>query len=761
MPVLLKNTGTDAGATKTGRVSVDSLPYLAGEARSHGETTERALRIMRVLCAVLMLTAAGSLPAMAQDSQSRELERVEIEAPRQRTPPRTPRSDESDRYDDSVPWDPSAADSDRRAGETGAGLDSIMPSLSVVTEKSAISMSSESLPSQVNVLTRQEIERLDVRNFTDLFKKIPGMRSNSYGQGEIGHEIQIRGNAGSHGKDTAVFVDGVPQNYPCTPIAQSDISWLAPEMIDRIEVIKGPFSALYGNFAQAGVINITTKNSEPSPSIDISGASYGGFRAIPIISWDSWYPTPFLVNEYQTIDGYRDNSQIKRFSTFNKGTVPVWNGNLSLSFNYYRSDWGRPGYISLSQVRKRIIPRTYAIDSADGGDQRRWSLALNFTPTAMESGLYLTLFLNHYGFNNFSTSIGSAQTLSHGDRIFYGGRVFYNFVFGDFASLAAGVESRHDNGGVQNFTCVNRQRTSVTKDYGLDLVNRSWFVQAEVKPSETLKFVGGLRGDYFGNNVENRKKPANSGTGYPSIVSPKLGLVITPVKNVNIFGNKGLGFRSPSHEEVSPTSASGKKNFSLEVAKTDSWDVGLNAVLFNCIYLALDYYQTEMEKEVRTVDNQPINIGDSHREGYEVEGRFYASKQINLFANYGWVDAKVKNPASAGQDRVTFVSEHIVKGGIECSFDLFQDIKVQGDIYYEYLSGPPLYFGSNPIAQYAPDFDAYNFRLATEGRHWGLFVAARYQPREYSSDIVTVRDNEFAFCPLPKWDLSGGLDYTF
>ncbi len=722
---------------------------------NRGKTTEKAFRVVGTLCVILALTAFPDLLAFAQDSSSRQLERVEVEPSTPRTPPRALRSDEGAGYRDPLP-DDAAFDAESRRGESAAG--SVMPSLSVVTGKSDLSMTSVALPSLVNVVPRPEIERLDVKNYSDLFKKVPGMRSNSYGQGEIGHEIQIRGNAGSHGKDVCVYIDGAPQNFPCPTTAQSDFSWLAPEMIERIEVIKGPFSALYGNFAQAGVINIITKNSDPSPSLALSGGSFGNFRGVGIISADSWYPTPFLVNEYQTIHGYRDNSQIKRFSTFNKGTIPLCGGNLSLRFNYYSSDWGRPGYISLDLVKRGIISRRFAISTVDGGNQGRWSVVFNYAPVDMGEGLYATLFVDHYTFNNYSTNMGaSTQSHTHGDRTFWGGRVFYNLVFGDVASAAVGVESRYDSGVAQRFQCVKRNRISTQRDYGLGLLNRSWFVQAQLKPTETLKFVGGLRGDYFENDIENRTNPANSGKGYPSIISPKLGLVITPVKNVNIFGNKGLGFRSPTAEEMSPTS--GRKNFELEVAKTDSWDMGFNATLFNCIYLAVDYYQTEMENEVATVDNQPINIGNSMRKGYEVEGTFYASKQINLFASYGWVDAKVKNPNNPGQTQVTFVSEHIIKGGLEFTFDLTRETKLMGDAYYEYLSGVPLYFGTDPKTQYAPDFDAYNFRLATEGTHWGLFFAARYQPRIYSSDIMTTRDNAFAFNPLPLWDLSAGLNY--
>ncbi len=198
----------------------------------------------------------------------------------------------------------------------------------------------------------------------------------------------MRGYEGNHGRDIGIFIDGVPQNFPCSGVGRSggsEMSWLVPEMIERVEVIKGPFSALYGDAAQAGVINITTKNSEPSSSVAASGASFGAFRTVPIVSTD--YPltvTPFLLNAFETLDGYRDNSQVKRFSSFSKGTVPLWNGYLSLRYSNYNSECGGSGLLTVNDVRKGLVERRSAVDPDDGTDQRRWSVVLNYSPEVVE-----------------------------------------------------------------------------------------------------------------------------------------------------------------------------------------------------------------------------------------------------------------------------------------------------------------------------------------------------------------------------------------
>jgi outer membrane receptor protein involved in Fe transport len=728
-------------------------------------------RLLLVIMVVVALTTAADLWAIAQDSSGTQLQRVDIDPPERRARSRDVSSTQAPSSEDPGPSDRAPSDASSAAAQTGSGSLSTMPSLSIVTDKSSVSsVGAAALPSQVTVVTRREIERLDVRNYTDLLRTVPGVRAFSYGQGDIGHPMQIRGNSGGHGVDTCIYVDGVPQNFASASQGgngMSDISWLTPEMIDRIEVIKGPFSVLYGNIAQAGVINIITKTSEPTPSVTLSGASFGCFRAVPIITSEAWSPTPFVVNELMTLDGYNDNSQYKRWSSFNKVTAPFWNGALSLRFNYYTSQWGAPGYQYIDYVQKGLVDRRSAVDPTDYGNQRTWSAVANYAPVGCDAGLYFTAYVENYKKSRWAAFLpGPVQRLQEDDRLFYGGRIFYNLVFGNFASVMFGAESRYDRGTAVQFPTVNRETTGTTNYYDLGLLNTALFVQGQIKLADPVKLVGGVRKDFFDDNVDNRLTPRNSGKGYPTTVSPKAGFVLTPFKNVNIFGNKGLGFRAPAASEMSPATGT-KTNFQLGVAQTDSWDLGFNALFIDQIYIALDWYRTDMQNEIRlTTAGDPINVGNSKRTGYEVEVRYYPTNQVNVFANYSWVDAKVKNPATAGQDLVTGIAQDVIKAGIGVTYDLTPDVKFLGDFYGEYVGEQPYYFGTNPTPQYGPDYVLYAMKFAWQGKNWGVFASGKYQPKELSSNNVSSGGSSsagyhFTFTPLPLWDLNGGIKYTF
>lgn len=638
----------------------------------------------------------------------------------------------------------------------------VVESKRLVKEQGKVTIKSEGLPSQVQVITKEDIERLVVRDDIDLFRKVPGVRAFSWGQGDVGvQNIAMRGF--SSGGDVAMLIDGVPQNFPSYGGGRmADFPWLTPGTIERIEVLKGPFSALYGNYAQSGVINIITKNRDTSPSSSLQVGSFGTSRATAIISKETWSPALFLVYDWQRADGYRDNSDYDKLSLFNKVTLPLRDGNLSLRFNYYKSDYNSPGYLFIDDVKRGIVDRKSAFAPTDGGKQRRYSLVANYSPFGKEEGLYVDAYAESWEIERFYTfQVYPSQQSFFDDRKIFGGRAFYNLAFKEFAAITAGVETRYDDADMPLYKTTDRQRTSTISDYRTKQLNIAAFLQAQTRPFDILKIVGGIRYDYFDIDIENKTVPAYSGGANPSIFSPKIGFVLTPTKNFNIFANKGFGFRSPATQEMSPPTTKGKKNLDLECAQVDTWDIGFNTTLFEKLFLAFDYYQTDMEREIRFVAGEATNIGKTQRDGYEVETKLYVTPGIVLFASYAWVDAKVKNPVNPGQDRVTGVPKNIISCGIETTKELGRG-KLQADLYYQYRSSQPIgYRKGETTAVESPPYDIYNLRLAYEVKNWSFSVATAYQPREYSSDGVVLWLDKLTFCPRPEWDVTAGVKYQF
>jgi outer membrane receptor protein involved in Fe transport len=629
----------------------------------------------------------------------------------------------------------------------------------VIENKGNISIRSEALPSSVHVITREDIERMPVRHYLDLFRGIPGMNTSHYGQGDVADGLGMRGFPSGHGSQVAIFVDGVPMNVPHHSHSHgfADINWLVPEMIERIEVIKGPFSALYGNFALGGVINIITKKADESPSVGAEAGSYGSRRAITTISNHEWKPTPFLVYEAHARDGYRDNSGYARYNFFNKLTMPFWDGNLSVRAHYVHRDWGAPGYLSVDDIQRGIRKRTDAINPTDGGDSEYYNLVLNYTPKRGEEGFYATLYAASEDHNRYATFPPGPQRLEHNSRIFYGWNLLYNYMPIENLSLIFGTDGRYDDGDKQRHDTINRTIISTTRNWHIEETSMGLFFQGQYKPADFLKIVGGLRYDHFDFYIENRTRPGNSGSGDTSIFSPKIGFVITPLENLNIFANKGLGFRSPSAVEMSPHDRD-YKNFNLKPARVHTWDIGFNTLLFERLQLSFNYYQTDMEREIRRVGDEMLAIGESERDGYEIEARLYATNEIALYSNYSWVNARIKNPAVAGHDRVTGVPEDYIGAGIEYQRRFAKDRHLTIDIGYQYMGKAPLN-AAGTIQR--PSVDRYMAKAAYSIKGWTLFAESTYHPRKYASEGMFLLGGVPAYDPKPVWDLNAGIKYRF
>ncbi|MEZ5501504.1 MAG: TonB-dependent receptor plug domain-containing protein [Halioglobus sp.] len=115
----------------------------------------------------------------------------------------------------------------------------------------------EALTSSVSVLDARQIQALNKTTLADLLKTLPGLLVEEQGGPGGLTAVSIRGGESNF---TLVLVDGVPVNDPTNFRGGSfDFANLNPGMIDRIEVVRGAQSAIYGSDALAGVINIITR----------------------------------------------------------------------------------------------------------------------------------------------------------------------------------------------------------------------------------------------------------------------------------------------------------------------------------------------------------------------------------------------------------------------------------------------------------------------------------------------------------------------
>ena len=146
------------------------------------------------------------------------------------------------------------------------------------------------MPAASTTIDATRVERTPVSSYGDLFRSLPGFNVATYGQGAIGYGMAMRGfGDGDHGRDIAYFIDGVPVNEISSihTANYADLNILIPETVERIEVIRGPFSVEAG-LNLGGAVFITTKSFDPYASLNLSGGSWGtaaGWRPT-VATWD-------------------------------------------------------------------------------------------------------------------------------------------------------------------------------------------------------------------------------------------------------------------------------------------------------------------------------------------------------------------------------------------------------------------------------------------------------------------------------------------
>jgi outer membrane receptor protein involved in Fe transport len=210
---------------------------------------------------------------------------------------------------------------------------------------------------------------------------VPGIYVVQHAGGGKANQYFLRGFDADHGTDVALSVDGVPVNLVSHGHGQgyADLNFIIPELIQRIEVHKGPYFAATGDFATAGAIDLVTRRSLEASQISFSGGMFDSFRGLVVASpqLDGWQP--LLAGEVHATNGPFDHGEgLQRFNLFAKLTRELGGAarpSLSLGATSYGSGWNASGQIPLREVRAGRLGRFGSVAPTEGGSSQRCSAA--------------------------------------------------------------------------------------------------------------------------------------------------------------------------------------------------------------------------------------------------------------------------------------------------------------------------------------------------------------------------------------------------
>nr|WP_145546497.1 TonB-dependent receptor [Variovorax boronicumulans] len=633
------------------------------------------------------------------------------------------------------------------------------------TTRSEVAPTVEALPAPTYVLDAEQIQALPVREAMDMLRSTPGVTFGASSPGsDIGDDISIRGFSSYHGADVAVYIDGVPVNWPNGGMRHGmvDFNWLSPDIVERIEVIKGPFSAEYGNFNLAGAINIITKTTGET-SVGVEAGSFDSYRASATYGRKMGNVTPFLAYEVLDRKGYRAHSDYRRLNAFNKFTFDVPQGRLSLRFNASVRDSQSAGFLLADDVRSGRVSRRSASPDAlnDKGSNDYYTLVANYVPNA-DGGITATAYAGREELLLVDTAFGPPTGAIRGEREYAGWRVSKLLRWGTQGLLTVGTDGQFDRSvvaagdpdGGDGVAQAGRSR-----DQTVHTGTAGIYAQGQWKLIDQVKLVGGARYDRIRTEVDNRLTP-NSGTATQGVVSPKVGVVYSPVAMVDLFANTGMGFRSPAATELAPDRTGAAFNSGLKVAKLRSSDLGATVRPLPGLSLTGSLFTTRTESELRRDPTNPlnvVNVGETQRDGYELVVQWAVTPRLSFSASHTDVRTRIRNPAVAGEDKVITVPDDTQTLGISWNTPLQSGMKFNADLLAQRVGKRPLRADGSLYA--GPQW-TIGTKLRLAQGPWSGFLQVDIAPNRYSSDFV-YDIGGIAFDPRPPVAVSVGVKYAF
>lgn len=485
------------------------------------------------------------------------------------------------------------------------------------------------LPTNVSVITREEIAESNAQNVGEVLKNRLGVGIRRYGTLGAQSEIALRGCSAFQ---TLIMVDGRSVNSISDGIA--DLSQFPVDNIERIEIVRGPASALYGANALGGVVNIITREAKEervTADVNLGGGSFGTQIArLNLGTKDTNIKTYFTISN-NTSDGWRKNSAYDNHNftgrlAYDAGKI----GNFEIRGGYHRAELGLPGAnyeIDWITREKIIFDERYASNPKEGQeDEKRYGI-LEYSNGGENSKLLLRV----YGSDDEKRDQNPDWlTDDFYENITQGTEVQLDTLY----RITLGMDIHQDKYKQRNE--INSQTIISEKT-----LNHSIFLQ-EIISLKPLTTTMGLRYDHH--------------SAYGNQINPSFSLIYQPRESLKFSLNLARGFRAPTFCDLYQpyTEFPGYKavgNPDLKPEKATSYDLGFEHQLGNLLLSRITLFWTKIEDLIvwEDIDPDPVrdfwfvhNVAQAYSQGVEIEFIHQIIPGLSHSVNYTYVHSAGK-----------------------------------------------------------------------------------------------------------------------
>jgi iron complex outermembrane receptor protein len=658
----------------------------------------------------------------------------------------------------------------------------------VVVTATRIDQRSFDLPVSIDAVDAAAIQDQQLRvNISESLGPVPGLVANNRYNYAQDIQVSIRGfgaRASFGVRGVKLYQDGIPFTMPD---GQGQTGSFALDTAKRIEVLRGPFAALYGN-ASGGVIQLFTQDGPPQPTLS-GGFAFG--------SYDTWRANVqfggqagrlnYIMNGSRFMtDGYRDHSAASRnLGNLKLTYAPDADSTLTvLATTQDQPNSQDPLGLTAQQVQqdpRQAGTGAIAFNTRKSVGQTQGGVAYQRRITGKDT-ISAIAYGGHRDVNQYLAFTGAAPTSSGGivdlDRDFYGGSLQWSraielgggplsFTLGlDYSDMAETRQGFVNNFGVQGPLRRNERDTVYAFDQ---------YLQFQWDFAPRWQFSGGLRHTYVPFNVQDNfvtaANPDDSGSISYSGTSPVIGLLYKVTDTVNLYGAVGRGFETPTFAEIAyrPDGQPGV-NFGLQPAISVNSEIGVKAYLGanTRANLALFYIDTEDDivngPQIQPGRNTFVNAAKTNRQGVELALDSALGAGFSTLVAFTWLDAEFKDFSAGG---VSFSGNRIP--GVPAT-------SAYAELGWTYA---PLGFSTaltgrwasrvytdDANTSYAAGYTVFNWRAGFQqaGRGWRLaeFVQVNnLTDKQYVGSVIVNAANAQFFEPSPTRNWLVGINASF
>lgn len=574
-----------------------------------------------------------------------------------------------------------------------------------------------------------------------------------------------------------LIADGIPATMPD---GQGQAASFALGSADHIEVLRGPFSALYGNSA-GGVITMETMDGPevPTGEADVLLGSYRTWRGALKFGgqWDAVNAIGDL-SRFES-DGYRQHSRVQR-DLFN---AKLKDGPVTLVANSIRQPQTQDP-LGLTRAQMEQDPRQATPQAAQfntqksvSQDQLGGTLRERLGGGRVEAMLYVgQRAVQQYLAIPLATQL--APTHSGGivdlDRNYGGGALRWFRTYGA-VGFAAGAEYDVMYERRRGFINNNGVLGALKRDEDNTVSATGYYAQAEWKPTDRWTLLAGARysrvafrsTDYYivpGN-------PDDSGSRSYSAATPLAGLSLRVAPTVSLYGNVGRGFETPTFLELAYRNSGSGLNFDLNASSSRHAEVGVKARVPGWGRVNAALFEVVTQNEIVVDRNSGgratfKNVGHTDRKGFEVGGETLFAGPWQLRAAYTFLDATFRegfNTSITTTPAQVTVPAGTTLPGVpknQAYGELrYRRASFQASVEVLHRSSVPV---NDPNTDFADPFTVWNLAaglVQQRGRlRLGEFVRLdNVGDRSYVGSVIVNETNFRYFEPAPRRNMSAGI----